>query len=181
MVETASRLFQRDGYNATSWRGLTEEAGTPWGSVHHHFPGGKEELGVAAIELGGESVAGLIGRCFDSQPTAAEAVRESFRLSALGMEATGFQAACPVASIALETVPGSAPMAAAAGEAFAAWEKLIARRLRDSGIKKRRSRELARLILTMFEGALILSRIRGTTDPLIGAGDHLHGVLSSTR
>ena len=110
MVETASRLFQRDGYSGTSWRGLVEEAGTPWGSVHHHFPGGKEELGVAAIRFGGEAVAGLIAHCFDSQPDPASAVRESFRLSAAEMEASGYTAACPVASVALETVPGSEPM-----------------------------------------------------------------------
>jgi TetR/AcrR family transcriptional repressor of lmrAB and yxaGH operons len=177
MVETASRLFQRDGYNGTSWRGLVDAAGTPWGSIHHHFPGGKEELGVAAIEFGSDAVAGLIAHCFDSQPDPASAVRESFRLSALGMEASDYRAACPVASVALEVVPDSAPMTTAAGEAFVAWEKLIARRLRDTGIKKKNARELARLVLTMFEGALVLSRIQRTTTPLEEAGNHLYGVL----
>ena len=179
MVETASRLFQRDGYNGTSWRGLVDEAGTPWGSVHHHFPGGKEELGVAAIGFGGEEVAGLIAHCFDSQPDPASAVRESFRLSAAEMEASGYTAACPVASVALETVSGSEPMATAAVAALTAWEKLIARRLRDTGIKKRRARQLARLILTMFEGALVRSRIERSTVPLTEAGDHLYEMLSA--
>ena len=68
-------------------------------------------------------------------------------------------------------------MTAAAGTAFVAWEKLIARRLRDTGIKKKPARELARLVLTMFEGALVLSRIQRTTVPLEEAGDHLYGVL----
>ena len=57
MIEAAMSLLQRRGYRATSWRVLTQESGTPWGSVQHHFPGGKEELGVAAIELAEQSVA----------------------------------------------------------------------------------------------------------------------------
>ena len=179
MVETASRLFQRDGYSGTSWRGLVDEARAPWGSVHHHFPGGKEELGVAAIGFGGEAVAGLIAHCFDSQSDPASAVREMFRLAAAEMEASGYTAACPVASVARETVPGSEPMAAAAVAALIAWEKLIARRIRDTGIKKRRARELARLILTMYEGALVRSRIERSTVPLIEAGDHLYEVLNA--
>jgi TetR/AcrR family transcriptional repressor of lmrAB and yxaGH operons len=179
MVETASRLFQRDGYSGTSWRRLVEEAGTPWGSVHHHFPGGKEELGVAAIGFGGEAVAASLAHCFDTQPDPAAAVRESFRLAATRMGASGYAAACPVASVALETVPGSEPMASAAGAAMTGWEKLIARRLRDTGMKKKRARALARLTLTMFEGALVRSRIERSTVPLTEAGDHLYEVLSA--
>src|SRR5437660_1001494 len=48
MIEAAMRLLQRNGYAATSWRGVVEEAGTPWGSAHHYFPGGKEQLTAAA-------------------------------------------------------------------------------------------------------------------------------------
>ena len=59
MIDTAVRLFQLHGYHATSWRGLVTASETPWGSVHHHFPGGKEELGVAAITTGGDMVASL--------------------------------------------------------------------------------------------------------------------------
>jgi TetR/AcrR family transcriptional repressor of lmrAB and yxaGH operons len=179
MVETASRLFQRDGYSGTSWRGLVEEAGTPWGSVHHHFPGGKVELAVAAIGFGGEAGSGLIAHCFATQPDPATAVREMFRLSAAEMEASGYTAACPVASVAIETVPKSDAMATAAVAAFTGWEKLIARRLRDAGMKKKRARGLSRLTLTMLEGALVRSRIERSTVPLTEAGDHLYEVLSA--
>ena len=177
MVETASRLFQRDGYNGTSWRGLVEEAGTPWGSVHHHFPGGKEELGVAAIRFGGEAVAGLIAHCFDSQPDPASAVGRAW-LSAADMEASGYTAACPVASVARD---GGRVGADGHGRRrrVTAWEP-IARRLRDTGIKACAwPGQPLSLILTMFEGALVRSRIERTTVPLTEAGDHLHEVLSA--
>jgi TetR/AcrR family transcriptional regulator, lmrAB and yxaGH operons repressor len=42
------------GRGTTSWRSLVDEAGTPWGSIRHHFPGGKDGLGLAAIEVGSE-------------------------------------------------------------------------------------------------------------------------------
>ena len=93
------------------------------------------------------------------------------------MEASGYQAACPVASVALETCGTSESIAASADGAFLGWEKLIARRLRDTGMKKRRARELGRLTLTMLEGALTLSSIRRTTVPLDEAGEHMYEVL----
>src|SRR4051794_4816372 len=107
MVMTAARLFQRDGYHATSWRGLVKEAGTPWGSINHHFPGGKEELGVAAIAAGAPAVEALIEHCFASTAGPAEAIERWFALSAELMEAEAYRAGCPVATVALETTPHS--------------------------------------------------------------------------
>ena len=60
MIETGVRLFQRGGYYATTWRGLVEEAGAHWGSINHHFPGGKQELAIEAIRVGAAGVDALI-------------------------------------------------------------------------------------------------------------------------
>src|SRR5271165_2818167 len=97
MIETAARMFQRDGYHATSWRSLVEEADAPWGSIHHHFPGGKSELGVAAIEAGSEGVLSLIDHCFAKATDAGRAVARWFELSGRLLTESGYSAGCPVA------------------------------------------------------------------------------------
>ncbi len=170
MIETASRLFQRDGFHATSWRGLVEEAGAPWGSVHHHFPGGKEELGVAAIDAGSDAVAAAIAHAFATTRTPSRALMTLFELSAVLMESSAYESACPVASVALAASHGSAALAAASRGAFERWEADLVTHLIDGGISKRRATALAGHILTLLEGALVRARIHGSAQPLRDAG-----------
>jgi AcrR family transcriptional regulator len=49
ILETAIRLFARQGYNGTSVRQITSEAGANLGAVTYHF-GGKRELYGAVLE-----------------------------------------------------------------------------------------------------------------------------------
>jgi TetR/AcrR family transcriptional repressor of lmrAB and yxaGH operons len=50
LVETASRLFRLRGYDGIGLNDILKESSIPKGSMYHHFPGGKEELAVAAIQ-----------------------------------------------------------------------------------------------------------------------------------
>src|SRR5271157_1807716 len=133
MIETAARMFQRDGYHATSWRSLVDEAGAPWGSIHHHFPGGKSELGAAAIEAGSDGVLALIDHCFAEQPDAERAVARWFELSAKMLVDSGYASGCPVATVALETIVTPGSVKDATQSAFGAWQKRLAWHLRKAG------------------------------------------------
>ncbi len=166
MILTASRMFQRDGYHATSWRSLVEEAGAPWGSIHHHFPGGKSELGVAAIELGSDGVLALIEHCFAAEPDARRAVARWFELSGKMLIDSGYASGCPVATVALETAVSPGPVHDATRSAFDAWEKRLAAHLRRLGAKRGDAAETAVVVLTLLEGGILLSRVRGDTGPL---------------
>ena len=127
MIVTAARMFQRDGYHATSWRQLVKEAGTPWGSLHHHFPGGKDELGVAALDLGSDGVIALIDHVFTEHDDAGRAVALWFELSGEQLVDTDFESGCPVATVALETVASPGPVKDAARSAFSAWRNALRR------------------------------------------------------
>ncbi|WP_372789519.1 TetR/AcrR family transcriptional regulator [Paraconexibacter sp.] len=170
MIETASRLFQRDGYHATSWRGLVEEAQAPWGSIHHHFPGGKEELGVAAIEAGSDAVAAAITYAFASTRTPAGAIERLFSTSAALMEASGYETACPVASVAVASAHESPALTTASRTAFRRWEDELADRLAAGGVPRRRAPALAGHVMTLLEGALVRARVHGSAQPLRDAG-----------
>jgi TetR/AcrR family transcriptional repressor of lmrAB and yxaGH operons len=162
-------MFQREGYHGTSWRALVEAAGTPWGSVHHHFPGGKEELGVAAVEAGADAVAALIAHCFESTDSAPAAVRRWFGLSADLMAEGGYSSACPVASVAMETVPQSRAIGEASRGALARWEDELARELRAAGADRAEAARLAQLVIVVFEGSLVSARLHGSREPMDAA------------
>jgi TetR/AcrR family transcriptional repressor of lmrAB and yxaGH operons len=170
MIMTAARLFQRDGYHATSWRGLVEEAGAPWGSIAHHFPGGKTELSVAAIEAGSAGVIALIDQCFAERADADRAVARWFELSGQLLVDTGYEWGCPVATVALETLGGPAPVKDAVRAAFGAWEAHLAAHLRRAGIGRARAADAAASVLALLEGAMLLSRVYESERPMrVGA------------
>lgn len=51
ILQCATRLFQRQGYNGTGLNQIIEESGAPKGSIYYHFPNGKEEIAVESIAM----------------------------------------------------------------------------------------------------------------------------------
>ncbi len=45
ILDTTAELFRRYGYTGTGLKQVVAEAEAPFGSLYHHFPGGKEQLG----------------------------------------------------------------------------------------------------------------------------------------
>ncbi|WP_245975619.1 TetR/AcrR family transcriptional regulator [Amycolatopsis palatopharyngis] len=179
MIITALRLFRTEGYPATSWRRLVEEAGTPWGSAYHHFPGGKEELGVAAVELGSAVVRRTVRRAFEREESPAEAVRWWFGKAGQVLVRDEFRSGCPLATITLEMTGRSAELTAACERAFADWHALLASLLGESGYADDVAAELALSIMNSIEGALLLSRVRRSTQPLELAAEHVRLLLDA--
>lgn len=178
MILTAARLFQRDGYHATSWRRLVEEAGAPWGSIHHHFPGGKTELAAAAIEAGSAGVVALIDHCFAAEAHPGRTVGRWFELSAQLLRDTSYESGCPVATVALETLSGPGPVNDAARSALGAWEARLAGHLRRAGLSRARAADAAAAVLALLEGALLLSRVRGDIRPMRIAARHAQAIVT---
>ena len=166
MIRTAAKLFQQGGYAATSWRKLVQQSGAPWGSAQHYFPGGKEQLGVAAIELAAQSVAAFIQQCFSAEGTAVEGVNKLFTASAARLAKSSFREGCPLTTAALETVPVSAMMSTACAAAFELWIDALSNGLMRTGIAAKRARNLATMILSAYEGGLVSARVMQSVEPL---------------
>jgi TetR/AcrR family transcriptional repressor of lmrAB and yxaGH operons len=179
MIETAARMLQRDGYHATTWRGVVEESSMPWGSIAHHFPGGKEELALAALQTSSDAVAALIEQCLDEAPEAADGIARWLTKSAELLEKGRYQAGCPLATVTLETAPLSDSLTAASRSAFSRWERIVADRLRRAGASKASAEAAAEGILALLEGGLILARVRGSARPMKTAAKHARAIASA--
>jgi TetR/AcrR family transcriptional repressor of lmrAB and yxaGH operons len=179
MVDTAVRLFQRQGYRATSWRALVDESGTPWGSIQHHFPGGKEALGVATVSRAGELVEELLRATVEATADPAAGVRDWFGASASLLEASGYTAGCPVAPVVLEMAQVSQPLADACAEALGRWVAVLASALQDAGFDDETADALGMTVIAGFEGALVLARARQSVAPVICVGEVLADLLES--
>lgn len=165
MIGTAIDLFQRQGYQATSWRKLVEASGAPWGSAHHYFPGGKEQLGVEAVEEAGRRGEAVITRCFVECATAESAIQKLFAVTGEQFGARDFQVGCPVAIVTLEMAPHSPALTKACDAAFESWRKRLVFELNARGYAGGRAEELAVAIMAMLEGCLVLARASRSARP----------------
>jgi TetR/AcrR family transcriptional repressor of lmrAB and yxaGH operons len=170
LIRTAARLFRQRGYDGVGLTEILEAADAPKGSFYHHFPDGKEQLGAAAVRHGGAHVAAAIDQCFAAAPDFDTGVRALAGLLATSFEASGFRDGCPVTSIALDTAPQSAPIAAAVREVLDGWRDRLAGhavRLGAAGLTRRD----ADLLLVLLEGAWIVARIRADVAPIRQAAE----------
>src|ERR1700748_498529 len=62
MIEQAVILLARKGLQGTSFSEILQASGAPRGSLYHHFPGGKDELVLAALEHAGNQAMELLDR-----------------------------------------------------------------------------------------------------------------------
>lgn len=157
-IASAADLFRRQGYAATGLEEVLAASGAPKGSFYHHFPGGKEELAVAALAFSGAGVRGLLDRAASQAPTPGALVTAIAAKQAKDLLDSGYQLGCPVATVALELAGSSEVFAAASSAAFGSWMVPLAARLEAAGRQPAQARRLARWALAGLEGALLLAR-----------------------
>jgi AcrR family transcriptional regulator len=170
ILAASEELFRRHGYAGTGVKAILAASRAPYGSLYHFFPGGKEELGVAALRSGGVTYRELVEVFFPPGADVVAATRMFFEGAAELVAATGYADACPIATVALEVASTSEPMRAAAAEAFESWLTVLTDRFVTAGIEPGRARELAIELFCAIEGAFLLSRTTRTTEALAVAG-----------
>jgi len=170
ILAASEELFRRQGYAGTGVKAILASSQAPYGSLYHFFPGGKEELGAAALRAGGETYRELVETIFEPGADVVAATRACFEGAAELVAATGYADACPIATVALEVASTSEPMRQAAAEAFESWLAVLTERFVAAGIAEPRARELAIELFCAIEGAFLLSRTTRSTEALTIAG-----------
>ena len=167
LVRTAMRLFRRQGYASTGLQQIVAESGAPRGSLYHYFPSGKEALGESAVVLAGGMIRDMLVDLAARHPEPKDFVRAYCGVIAGWMEESGFHSGCPVATTLLETAPQSPSITRAGRRAIDGWIEVIAGVLVGGGTERRAARRHAQMIVAAMEGALILSRVRRSTRPIL--------------
>ncbi len=176
MIVSAVALMREQGVDAASFSRVLDRSGAPRGSIYHHFPEGKAQLVEEATRYAGEFIAaGLAAALQQDDPAAA--IR-GFAKSWRGLlEKWDFQAGCTVVAAALEgdRTPGARE---AARDAFASWEDLLAGAFADRGVPAERARSLSTLTIAAVEGAVVLARAEGSSEPLERVADELTALVA---
>lgn len=169
MVISTVLLMREKGARATSIDDVLAHSGAPRGSVYHHFPGGRDQLLREATGYAGSYVAGWIER----SPSSVDLLDDLLGTYREQLLASDFRAGCPIVAAAVEA---DSDLQEPAAEAFGRWSELIVERLRDDGVDPERAAELATLVVSSIEGALVIARARRDPEPL----ETVHRLLRST-
>lgn len=178
MIETATRLFQAQGYAATGLKQILQESGTPRGSMYFHFPDGKEELAAEVVTRHGESFGAAMEAVLNGAGNVVEAAQQIVDALASQCEATGCQTGCPVGAITFEMANTSERLREAARAVFERWSGILARRLASEGMPEDDARQRARAVICAIEGGLVLSRAYGDASILCDLRTRLPALLS---
>jgi AcrR family transcriptional regulator len=171
IVEAGADLVRAKGYTGTGVKEIVTAARAPFGSLYHHFPGGKEQLGEEVIRWSGAKYGELGPLIFDAAPDVVTGVRAFFAGAAEHLEESGWIDACPIATVALEVASTSEPLRQATADVFTSWIDGLTPRFAAAGLPRPRARELAIAMICGLEGAFVLARAWRSQEPLLIAGD----------
>jgi len=170
LVQASAGLLQRQGLTGTGIKQILTEARAPYSSLYHHFPGGKDELAEVAIRASGAQYQALVEAVWDEAPDVTSAVAAVFEGAAQTLESTDFAVACPIATVALEVASTNERLRRATAEVFDTWIASATRRLEAQGVSPRDARIVALTLISLLEGAFVLSQALRSTEPVLAAG-----------
>jgi TetR/AcrR family transcriptional regulator, lmrAB and yxaGH operons repressor len=170
IITASSELMRRNGYAGTGVKAILTASEAPYGSLYHHFPGGKEEVGVETLRAGGRAYLALVESYFTTGVDLVAATSSFFDDAASFVASTDFIDACPIATIAGEIATTSEPMRAAAAEAFTSWLGFLEASFCEAGMEHPAARALAVELFCLIEGAFLLSRTTRDVEPIRTAG-----------
>jgi AcrR family transcriptional regulator len=180
MVLSAALLIRERGAHPTAIADVLEHSGAPRGSAYHYFPGGRTQLLCEAVDFAGAFVTSRI----EAAASAAGALDGLVDYYRDQLVRSDYRAGCPVVAVTVEAGDPDKPDSAAAvieraAAAFASWDAAIARRLTLDGAAPERAAELATLITTAIEGAIVVARAARDVAPLDVVHRQLRSLLAA--
>lgn len=171
ILQSSGELFRRQGYMGTGVKQIIEEAGAPFGSLYHFFPGGKEQLGAETIRRSGALYGLLFVEYVGPEVELVSGIRAFFAGAAETLVETDYADACPIATVALEVSSTNEELREACADVFEAWIEGGVARFALAGLAPERARPLVIQMLAGLEGAFVLSRALRSTEPVLAAGE----------
>lgn len=177
ILDATAELYRRQGLPATGLKQISQAAQAPFGSIYHHFPGGKEAITVEVIRREGVRYSQFVGaQLAEIHPL--NGIPQLFENAAKHLEAQDYSEACSIETIALEVASTNERLRVEAAEVFDSWLAGLATWFGALELTEAERRRLATITLTALEGAFVLCRTLRSVEPMACAG---HGVQAAVH
>lgn len=181
ILETAARLFQRQGYHATGLNQILQESGAPKGSLYYYFPNGKEQLAVEAIHLTRDTIGEKIRARLSKVDDPAASIHALILVAADSLQNIESIIPCTISLLAMETALVSEPLRAACESTINDWSSAFADKLLQGGYSQEAAQTMGETIQLLIDGALIHSLTKKDTQPLLDIAAHISRLLPARK
>jgi TetR/AcrR family transcriptional regulator, lmrAB and yxaGH operons repressor len=158
MVTAARQLIRERGYHATALSDVLELSAAPRGSVYFHFPGGKTQLAAEVARAYARDQADLIGLAAEESDSAVELISAYVTRARQNLIGSGYTQGCTIAPLVVEGAREPDLLANAVSAAFSLIVESLAFQFAFFGMSRASARELAEVVVTAVEGALVTAR-----------------------
>jgi TetR/AcrR family transcriptional regulator, transcriptional repressor for nem operon len=176
IVRKSAPLFNQKGYEGTSLSDLMEATGLQKGGIYRHFSS-KEELATEAFDYSwGKAVSGRL----DGVAEVADCVNRLKKMidNFVELRAGLVPGGCPLMNTAIEADDGNPALRDRARKALQNWTVRLSK-ITSEGMEKQEINhrvdplKLSQLIIGSLEGALLISRLQRSDEPLRAVKQHL--------
>jgi TetR/AcrR family transcriptional repressor of lmrAB and yxaGH operons len=162
LLDAATVLFRQRGYHGVGVSDVLAAAAAPKGSLYHHFPGGKDQLAIEAIDLVGSALLQMIDEHRSHGGTAALVRSVGARVHAWMNQTRGGSGGACAFLAAFAAEGDTAPVIRAAVKlAYERIAKALAERLVADGWPRRAAHDCGLQVIAMFEGGGLVSQTLG--------------------
>jgi len=164
MVRSAALVLRERGAAGVTIDEVLARSGAPRGSVYHHFPDGRSQLLLEALQYAGDAITELID---EAAPRGGSALVRGFvDFWENALTASDFTAGCPVVAAAVGSAEEAPALIPVAGRIFDRWCQALAAAFRTEGFDDADAAALAQTCVAALEGAVVLCRSSHTAAPL---------------
>ena len=184
IIEEAAPIFNQRGFVGCSMQDVMEATGLEKGGIYRHFES-KQELAAAAFDYAWETVNEPRWRGLENCETSLEKLLLLVK-NFVEQPPRTLPGGCPLLNTAVDSDDGNPVLRGKARTALEQWRCSIAEIVRTGQRARELRREVdpaavATLVIASLEGAVMMSRMEETREPLFTVGRHLAGYLESLK
>jgi len=177
MIRATAKLLQTKGYVGTGMNDIIQQSGAPKGSIYYHFPQGKEQLAIEAVNWTRDTVTNFIKEKLALHKDPVQAIQHFIAESAERFEKDNYFFGVPITALVLETSSTSENLRKSCNEVFESWGKEFSNILKANGYDNEEAFEIGMIINSMIQGAFVLSLASKDSTALKAVSERIHLIL----
>ena len=185
IIETAASIFNKNGYDGTSFSDIVKGTGLSKGAIYGHF-GNKDELAFAALEHNLKLASKIIFSNVKDRKTSSEKLIGFAQSYSLFFEIINNAGGCPVINAAVDYDEGISLFRKSIVKFVTMWQNSITKII-DEGIKKGELRlcdeltAFSSIFISLVEGAIMLSKVMNDRKYIDDASKYLVSMIEKMK
>ncbi len=179
MLTSAVEVLRERGAGGVTIDEVLARSKAPRGSVYHHFPGGRNQLLIEALQYAGDSMTSAIDNAVSGGPMVL--LHQFVDLWEEVLQDSDFAAGCPVVAAAISPADQDPRLSADAADIFERWRAALTRSFEADGFNVDDAASLAITTIAAIEGAVVLCRSLRSAGPLRVVTDQLEFLINGKK